>query len=69
MPQWLTFRRTSGRDLAAVRRPRKTIRKAIALAMNKGELVEEAEARGIPTEGTKAELVGRLVDPAEPTDG
>ena len=69
MPQWLTFRRTSGRDLNTVRRPRKTIRKAVALAMNKPELVEEAEARGLPTEGTKAELIGRLVDPNEPTDG
>ena len=68
MPQWLTFRRTSGRDLSAVRRPRKTIRRAVALAMNKTELVEEAEARGVPTEGTKADLVGRLVDPAEPAD-
>jgi hypothetical protein len=68
MPQWLTFRRTSGRDLTAIRRPHKTIRKAVAAAMNKTELVEEAEARGLPTEGTKAELVERLVDPAEPAD-
>ena len=60
MPQYLTFRRTSGRDLKAVRRPVKTLRRGVAAAMNKAELVEYAEEAGLDTSGTKAELLDRV---------
>lgn len=63
MPQWLTFRRTSGRDLTAVRRPQRTIRRGVAAAMNKAELVEFAEAAGIDASGTKADLLERVSAP------
>lgn len=71
MPQWLTFRRTSGRDLTAVRRPKRTLRRGVAAAMNKAELVEFAEAAGLDTTGTKADLLERVAEPEsnEPSDG
>jgi uncharacterized protein (DUF2237 family) len=68
LTHYLTFRRTSGRDLSAVRRPRKTLRKGVAASMNKAELVEFAETAGLDTSGTKAELVERISEP-EPDDG
>ena len=69
MPQWLTFRRSSGRDLTAVRRPKRSLRRGVAAAMNKSELVEFAEAAGIDTSGTKADLLERVSEPEEPADG
>lgn len=63
MPQWLTFRRTSGRDLTAVRRPKRSLRRGVAAAMNKAELVEFAEAAGLDTSGTKADLLERVAEP------
>jgi hypothetical protein len=60
LPQFITFRRTSGRDLRAVRRPVKTVDKAAASKMKKADLVALAEAQGVDAEGTKADLVERL---------
>lgn len=63
MPQYLEFRRTSGRNLTAVRRPAKAAPKASDLdALKKDELKDLAEARGLDTSGTKAELAERLSD-------
>lgn len=69
MPQWLTFRRTSGRELTAVRRPDKKVALAKATAakplladLKKADLVELAEARGVDPSGRKDELVERLTD-------
>lgn len=71
MTQYLTFRRTSGRDLKAVRRPKRTLRRGVAAAMNKSELVEFAQEAGIDTSGTKAELIERMAAPEsdESADG
>jgi hypothetical protein len=57
-----TVRRSSGRDLSLVRRPRRALplRKPVLAAMRKDELVEVAEERGVDPEGTKAELIDRL---------
>lgn len=60
MPQWLTFRRTSGRDLKAVRRAKPTYSKSALAAMRKADLVAAAEQAGVDVEGTKADLVERL---------
>jgi hypothetical protein len=52
--------RSSGRDLSAVRRPRKA--KVDHASLKKAELIELAEAQGIDSSGTKADLVERLSD-------
>ena len=54
--------RTSGRDLRAVRRPKPTLKPVELEALKKAELVELAEARGVDTSGTKADIVDRLSD-------
>lgn len=69
MPQFLTFRRTSGRDLSAVRRPTRTVLKTTAESMKKADLVALAEEVGADPKGTKAELVERLaVDASDVSD-
>jgi hypothetical protein len=52
--------RSSGRDVRLVRRPAPTIIPSVEL--KKAELVELAEARGIDTSGTKADIVERLTE-------
>lgn len=52
--------RSSGRDIAAVRRPLPSFARATAEKLKKAELVAAAEERGLDTDGTKAELVDRL---------
>jgi hypothetical protein len=59
--------RSSGRDLTAVRRPKKLILKKVIepdhiSALKKPELVALAEEQGLDTSGTRAELIERLVD-------
>jgi hypothetical protein len=51
------FSRTSGRNLAEVRRPQKPVPLD---TMKKPELVAFAEAQGVDSSGTKAELRERL---------
>jgi hypothetical protein len=53
------FSRTSGRDLTEVRRPRRPVPLD---TLKKPELVKLAEAEGLDTSGTKAELIERLSD-------
>ena len=51
--------RSNGRVLSAVRRP-KPAKPVDLSALKKAELVELAEAKGVETEGTKADIVERL---------
>lgn len=60
--QFITFRRTSGRDLKAVRRPKRTVPRETAEKMKKAQLVDLAAAQGVEATGTKAELIERLAD-------
>lgn len=61
-------RRTSGRDLASVRRPLRSARPTAARAsepefndaMLKADLMDAAQKRGLDASGTKAELIERL---------
>lgn len=61
--RYLTMKRSSGRGLSVTRRSPQPLRKGVAAAMNKAELVAHAEASGLDTSGTKADLVGRLSVP------
>jgi len=67
--------RSSGRDYRQVRRPVPTVAKSTVARLKKDELVAMADERGIPTEGTRAELIGRLTGvesndaTVEPGDG
>lgn len=70
--------RSSGRDIQAVRRPDgATLARKSGLAdpatLKKAELVALAEAQGVDTSGTKAEIVERLTpesnDATVTTDG
>jgi hypothetical protein len=58
--RYIQMARTSGRDLRAVRRPLPSVARAVAENLRKAELVELAEARGLDTSGTKADIVERL---------
>jgi hypothetical protein len=51
--------RSSGRDLAQVRRPKQ---KPVLTDLKKPELVALAAERGVDASGTKAELLERLAD-------
>ena len=51
--------RNNGRDYRAVRRPQRAAPVDLT-ALKKAELTEMAEAKGVDTSGTKADLVERL---------
>jgi len=53
--------RTNGRDLTQVRRPKKRVVVDPA-TLKKDELVSYAEAAGVDTSGTKADILERLGD-------
>lgn len=59
-----TIRRSSGRDLRAVRRPQRLSTPKPATTsldgLTKAELAALAESKGLDTSGTKAELTERL---------
>jgi len=55
--------RTSGRVLTEVRRPKPAVSRASLEGLKKVELVELAEAQGVDTSGTKADIAARLTTP------
>lgn len=57
--------RTSGRNIREVRRPRKPVD---LTALKKAELAAIAEARGVDTTGTRADILERLEPDAESAD-
>lgn len=52
--------RTSGRNLREVRRPKPAVDPT---TLKKAELAALAEARGVDTSGTKADILARLTPP------